>query len=66
MEPSDDHYRLAAVDLYLDPGTIEVGNGSPKATVSRSEDGAYVQAWVYVPIEEAKRIARIQSGEIDH
>jgi hypothetical protein len=44
MEPVDVNYREAARDLYPD---VEVDND---AVVSHAEDedGAYVQAWVWV------------------
>lgn len=39
-------YRQEAKDRYHDEGTIEVDDN---ATVSQSDDGAYVQAWVWAP-----------------
>ena len=44
-----ERYRLAAKRIYHDPGDIEVDD---EALVSISpENGAYVQAWVWVDKE---------------
>ncbi len=49
-------YRLGAIRLYEDEGTLEIDSKSP---VSRFDDedpytgGAYVQAWVWVADEAA-------------
>lgn len=49
--PSLDDYRAGAERLFTEEGRIEV---DPGAKVSRGSDpGAYVQAWVWVPDEEA-------------
>jgi hypothetical protein len=48
-------WEEAARRMYNKDGEIEIGYG---AKVSMSEEGAYVQAWVWVPLEEV--------GEITH
>jgi hypothetical protein len=45
----DSHYRTAAIDHYVNPGEIEIDD---TALISRSDTGAYVQAWVWVPNDE--------------
>jgi len=46
---SDRWFRTRAKDLYDSDGSIEVDGD---ARVSRgSETGAYVEAWVWVPVE---------------
>lgn len=57
-QPSDDAAREAAIRLHHVAGDVEIDN-SPETTVSWSEDqsgiaGAYVAAWVYVPIGEIR------------
>jgi hypothetical protein len=54
--PTDQEIRTLARELYGHEGEIEIDD---TATVSLSEDhgtdgpqGAYVQAWVYVPFDE--------------
>jgi hypothetical protein len=42
-------YRAAAVARYVVPGQIEVDRF---ATVSMSDDGAYIQGWLFVPRAE--------------
>ena len=47
---SDEWFRIRAKELYHDEGEIEVDDN---ALVSAGDgDGAYVQAWVWVPSEE--------------
>lgn len=52
--PTDDQVRAAAVRMYESEGEREIDFG---ATISRADDnsdqGAYVQAWVWVPDSEA-------------
>ena len=54
--PSDYQYVQAAIRLFDDEGTCEVDEYDPALDqVSRGDDpGAYVQAWVWVPDEEAE------------
>ena len=42
--------RERARELYQKDGECEIETG---ASVSKSEKGAYVQAWVWVPFDEA-------------
>jgi hypothetical protein len=53
MDPdlkSDDWFRARARDLYERDGYVEV---DLDATISRGDDpGAYVQGWVWVPMDE--------------
>jgi hypothetical protein len=49
--PSDDDYRMAARDRQED-GVVEFDADAP---VSRTEAGAYVQAWVFVPKAEVTK-----------
>lgn len=49
--PSDDDYRMAAKDREQD-GEVEFDADAP---VSRTEAGAYVQAWVFVSKEEVAK-----------
>jgi hypothetical protein len=41
----DEQYRTAAKDTYHQDGSIEIDD---HAIVSHSEEGAYVQAWVWI------------------
>jgi len=54
--PSKEAMIKAARRMFQDEGTIEIDRG---ATISRAqkntEMGAYVQAWVWVPDDEAHR-----------
>jgi hypothetical protein len=43
-------FRARAKELYHEDGEIEVDDKAPVST--GDEDGAYVQAWVWVPLEE--------------
>jgi hypothetical protein len=46
---SDDWFRTRARELYHEDGEIEVGS---LARVSTGSDrGAYVEAWVWVPLQ---------------
>jgi hypothetical protein len=50
---TDDEFRSAARNQYGSEGEIEI---DANATVSRGEDnGAYVQAWVWVDEDEASQ-----------
>ena len=44
-----ERYRKAAKEAYHRDGEIEIDDN---AIVSHSEDGAYVQAWVWISIDE--------------
>jgi hypothetical protein len=47
---SNKWYRTRAKELYHEDGQIEVDDNAP---ISRGDDeGAYVQAWVWVPLKE--------------
>lgn len=47
---SDDWIRARARELYCEEGEIEVDGN---ARISHGDDdGAYVEAWVWVPFEE--------------
>ncbi|HEV8146431.1 MAG TPA: hypothetical protein VGP79_08625 [Bryobacteraceae bacterium] len=49
-EKSDQWFRSRATELYHEDGEIEVAHDAP---VSRGDDeGAYVQAWVWIPLDE--------------
>lgn len=45
----DPEYIRAALGMYSDPGLVEI---EPDAEVSISETGAWVQAWVYVDLDD--------------
>lgn len=45
-DPLESSYRAMAIARYARPGQIEVDRF---ATVSRTDDGAYVQGWLHVP-----------------
>jgi hypothetical protein len=47
-KPTDEQYVEAAVTKYQRDGEIEIDKDT---VVSRSDDGAYVQAWVWIEIE---------------
>lgn len=49
--PLEQKYYDAAVGLYHREGAVEVDDA---ALVSIGVDGAYVQAWVFVPKEEVE------------
>jgi len=44
---TDEGFRSRARELYCEEGEIEV---DARARVSASKDGAYVEAWVWVPL----------------
>jgi len=48
---TDDEIRKLAREMYRDPATADI-DFDDNATVSRSAAGAYVQAWVFVPLLE--------------
>lgn len=51
--PTENQFRTAAWRLHVRDGEIEIDHG---ATVSVSDSGgAYVQAWVWVPDDEAEK-----------
>jgi hypothetical protein len=59
-KPTPEEYRQAARAMYQDEGTLEIDDS---ALVSEGdEDGAYVQAWVWVSKSEteARRKGRIE------
>jgi hypothetical protein len=49
FDVEDVDWRRAAFGMYADPGTVEI---EPDAEVSLSESGAWVQAWVYVDLDD--------------
>ena len=56
---TDEMFQSAAIRLYEDEGTLEI-DSSAEFKVSRTKNvraagGAYVQAWVWVPVEEAEK-----------
>lgn len=54
--PSLDEYRLSAKAIHEVDGETEI---DPEALVSVSDDeGAYVQAWVWVYDEDVRRVLR--------
>lgn len=52
MKDRNEWFRSRARELYHEEGQIEIDN---EARVSKSDDGAYVEAWVWVPLTEKKR-----------
>lgn len=48
---AEQRYRRAAERLYEDEGTIEVDGNAP-VSCGEPGRGAYVQAWVWVPVFE--------------
>ena len=51
-EPTDEQVIALAKKQYHNEGTLEIDEG---ATISRgAENGAYVQAWVWVEFPEKK------------
>jgi hypothetical protein len=52
---SDEWFRTRAKELYHEEGEIEVDGDA--AVSLGNDDGAYVTAWVWVPLEE-KRVNR--------
>jgi len=49
---TDEWFRNRAKELYNEDGRIEVDD---RARVSAgTDDGVYVEAWVWVPFEEAR------------
>jgi len=52
-KPTDEQFRAAAIRLFQEDGRIEIDERD--SIVSRGrERGAYVAAWVWVPIEGIK------------
>jgi hypothetical protein len=57
---SNEWYRTRARELYQEEGCIEV---DPNALVSRGDEaGAYVEAWVWVPLKKEKKKATRSLG----
>ena len=52
---SDSQFALAAKRLHEKEGEIEVDFTADVSRGDDSDDGAYVQAWVWVPNEEARQ-----------
>lgn len=46
---SDEWFRTRAKELFHDEGQIEVDSTARVST--GSDDGAYVEAWVWVPLD---------------
>jgi len=53
---SDEWFRIRAKDLYHEEGEIEVDGDA--AVSLGNDDGAYVAAWVWVPLKEKRAIRR--------
>jgi hypothetical protein len=49
---TDQWFRRRARELYAEDGQVEIDADAPVS--SGSAEGGYVQAWVWVPLEEAK------------
>ena len=45
-------YRRSAQRLFHDPGRIEIDNSAP-ISADEPDQGAYVQAWVWVSVNDA-------------
>lgn len=54
---SDDWFRTRAKELYHEEGEIEVDGDA--AVSLGNDDGAYVAAWVWVPLKERQAIRRL-------
>jgi hypothetical protein len=54
---NEDWFRTRAKELYHEEGEIEVDSDARVA--NGDDDGAYVAAWVWVPLDEEQR-------EVDH
>jgi len=61
-KPTLEQYRKAAKRLHHDEGNVEVDYPGRTPVSTGDPNGAYVQAWVWVPnseaCQEAKEIAR--------
>jgi hypothetical protein len=56
---SDEWFRTRANELYSEEGQIEVDSN---ARVSNgNDDGAYVEAWVWVPLKEEQDSPQLQA-----
>jgi len=49
---SDEWFRARARELYHEEGEIEVDGDAPVSV--GSDDGAYVAAWLWVPLKEGR------------
>lgn len=49
---SDEWFRMRARELYHEEGEIEVDDNAPVS--AGDDDGAYVEAWVWVPLKERR------------
>jgi hypothetical protein len=49
---SDDWFRTRAKELYHEEGEIEIDGDA--AVSLGNDDGAYVAAWVWVPLKEKR------------
>jgi hypothetical protein len=47
---SDEWFRDKAAEMYGEEGGVEIDEDAP-VSVNEEGEGAYVQAWVWVPIE---------------
>jgi hypothetical protein len=52
MKITDTRFRELAKDLYQDEGRIEIDDGAPVSRGDEPIEGAYVQAWVWVGVED--------------
>ena len=52
IQPTDEQFRLAARRKHEEEGVLEFDD-TPQVSKAEGEHGAYVQAWVWVDIEEA-------------
>lgn len=51
------HYREAAVEFHHDEGELEVDDHAPVSQANGNPDeGAYVQAWIWISDEEVQRL----------
>jgi hypothetical protein len=58
---TEEWFRSRAKELYHDEGEIEI-DGNARVSVS-GEDGAYVEAWVWVPSQKEPK-KRAQAADL--
>lgn len=56
-------YREAAMEFHHDEGELEVDDYAPVSQAKNNPDeGAYVQAWIWISDEEVQRLKDQQAG----
>lgn len=57
----EDFYRGAAKQMHEEEGTLEIDEGAPISADPESDEGCYIQAWVWVSKDAMQRYAETGS-----